>query len=292
MTRIVETLAEISAPYDALLCDLWGCVHDGEKPLPAAVDALREFRASGKDKRVILITNAPRQKAAIAEELDRMGLPRDTWDDIASSGDTARGAMFRGAVGSKVWFIGEPRDDIFFEPMPEISDAVTIERVALAQAEGIVCTGPFDPLADPDVLRPQLLLAKQNGLKLLCANPDIVVDRGHLREWCAGAVAALYEEMGGESLYFGKPQPMIYDLARTRLANVGGTIDPSRILAIGDGIRTDIKGALGEDLDSLFITGGLAAVETGTDRTPDPELLEKFIESEMVTPTFAAGFLR
>ncbi|MCB1351046.1 MAG: TIGR01459 family HAD-type hydrolase [Paracoccaceae bacterium] len=292
MTRIVETLAEISDPYDALLCDLWGCVHDGEKPLPAAVDALRAFRAGGPDKRVILITNAPRQKSAIAAELDRLGLPRDTWDDIASSGDTARAAMFRGAVGQKVFFIGEPRDEVFFAPMTEIDDAVTVERVALDAAEGIVCTGPFDPLADPAALRPQLLLAKQKGMKLLCANPDIVVDRGEVREWCAGAVAQLYEEMGGTSLYFGKPQPAIYDLARIRLANTGGTIDPARILAIGDGIRTDIKGALGEDIDSLFITGGLAAEDTGTGRQPDPEKLADFIASEMVTPTFAAGFLR
>ncbi len=292
MTRIVETLAEISAPYDALLCDLWGCVHDGENPLTEAVAALRDFRAAGPGRKVILITNSPRPKEAVAAELDRMGLPRDTWDNIASSGDTARVAMFRGAVGAKVWFIGEPRDDVFFEPLADITDAVAIERVALEQAEGIVCTGPFDPLADPEVLRPQLLWAKQKRLKLLCANPDVVVDRGGVREWCAGAVAELYDEMGGESLYFGKPQPAIYDLARTRLANVGGTIDPSRILAIGDGIRTDIKGALGEDLDSLFITGGLAAVETGTTRQPDPDKLEKFIADEMVTPTFAAGFLR
>ncbi|MCB1328120.1 MAG: TIGR01459 family HAD-type hydrolase [Maritimibacter sp.] len=296
MTRIVETLAEISEPYDALLCDLWGCVHDGETPLPAAVAALKRFRAGGADKRVILITNAPRQKAEIAAELDRMGLPRDCWDDIASSGDTARAAMFRGAVGRKVWLIGEPRDAVFFEPMDEIGEAGAIARVALEEAEGIVCTGPFDPLADPEDLRPQLLYAKQKGLKLLCANPDIVVDRGEVREWCAGAVAQLYEQMGGTALYFGKPQPAIYDLARTRLANTGGTIDPTRILAIGDGIRTDIKGALGEDIDSLFITGGLAAEETATGTAaaaqPDAEKLERFIAAEMVTPTFAAGFLR
>ncbi len=296
MIRIIETLAEIAEPYDAVLCDLWGCLHDGERPIPAAVAALRAFRASGPNKRVILITNAPQPKTVIAEGLDRMGLSRSAWDDIASSGDTARAAMYRGAAGSKVWHIGEPRDEVFFEPMPAIEPTVTIERVALEEAEGIVCTGPFDPRADPNDLRPQLLYAKQKGLKLLCANPDIVVDRGETREWCAGEIARIYDVMGGESLYFGKPQPAIYDLARTRLANTGGTIDPSRILAIGDGIRTDIKGALGEDIDSLFVTGGLAVKETGTDRRPDrqpdPEMLEKFIESEMITPTFATGFLR
>lgn len=295
MTRIVDTLAEIAEPYDALFCDLWGCVHDGIAPYPAAAAALEAFRDGGRRK-VILLTNAPRQNSAIAAELDRMGLSRETWDDIASSGDTARAAMYRGAAGAKLWFVGEPRDEVFFEPMPEIEDPVAIERVALEDAEGILCTGPFDPLADPATLRPQLLYAKQKGLRLLCANPDIVVDRGAAREWCAGAIAQLYEEMGGESLYFGKPQPAIYDLARMRLAAAGGTTDPARILVVGDGIRTDIKGALGEDLDSLFITGGLAAEATGTGPGPgaraNPDRLEAFVSTEMITPTYAAGFLR
>jgi len=176
--------------------------------------------------------------------------------------------------------------------MALVENPVEITRVPLADAEGIVCTGPFDPLADPADLRPQLLYAKQKGLKLLCANPDIVVDRGDVREWCAGAVAALYTEMGGESLYFGKPHPAIYDLARARLSALGKSADTARILAVGDGIRTDIQGAQGEDMDALFITGGLAAQETDTDRQPDQAALDAFIAKEMVTPTFASGFLR
>ena len=290
MVRIVESLAEIAAPYDALLCDLWGCVHDGEVPLPGAVDALRAYRAGGG--KVILVTNAPRQRRLIADHLGEMGLPRDAWDDIASSGDAARAAMYQGAVGTKVWFMGEPRDEAFFDPLNLIADPAPITRVPLEEAEGIVCIGPFDPLADPADLRPQLLYAKQKGLKLLCANPDLVVDRGAVREWCAGEVARIYTEMGGESLYFGKPHPAIYDLARARLSALGGSIDNSRILAIGDGIHTDVQGALGEDIDSLFITGGLAVQATRTDRQPDPEALNAFIAKEMVTPTFAMGFLR
>ena len=171
-------------------------------------------------------------------------------------------------------------------------DPVEIARVPLDQAEGIVCTGPEDPYADPAVYRPQFLYAKQKGMKLLCANPDIVVDRGETREWCAGALAQLYTEMGGESLYFGKPHPPVYDLARRRLAELGTDISDSRILAIGDGIGTDIKGALGEDLDSLFITGGLAARETGTDRQPDAAALEAFVAGAQIAPTFAMGYLR
>ncbi|NNK78776.1 MAG: HAD hydrolase-like protein, partial [Litoreibacter sp.] len=167
-----------------------------------------------------------------------------------------------------------------------------IQRVALSEAEGIVCCGPFDPFADPDANRPDFLYAKQKGLKLLCANPDIVVDRGENREWCAGALARLYTEMGGESLYFGKPHPPIYDLARRRLAALGETVPDSKILCIGDGVLTDIRGAMGEDLDSLFISGGLAARETKTDYQPDPALLEAYLSKEMVNPTFSIGKLR
>lgn len=290
MTRIVDTLAEIASPYEALLCDLWGCVHNGLSPFPDAVAALQAFRAGGG--KVILVTNSPKHRAMVQAQLDSMGLPRDAYDDIASAGDAARAAMYRGAVGQNVWFMGEPHDVPFFDPMHLVENPVKITRVPLEEAEGIVCTGPFDPLADPADLRPQLLYAKQKGLKLLCANPDIVVDKGEVREWCAGAVAALYDEMGGESLYYGKPHPNIYDLARARLAALGPVPGPERMLAIGDGIHTDIRGALGEDIDSVFITGGLAATETRTGRAPDPAALEDFVTRAQSTPTFAMGFLR
>ena len=140
--------------------------------------------------------------------------------------------------------------------------------------------------------RPDFLYAKQKGLKLLCANPDVIVDRGETREWCAGALAELYTEMGGESLYFGKPHPPVYSLARQRLEQLGGTVPDSRILCIGDGINTDIKGAMGEDLDSLFVTGGLARAETRTDDQPEQGALESFVDEAQMTPTYAVGYLR
>jgi HAD superfamily hydrolase (TIGR01450 family) len=290
MTRIIESLADIAADYDALFCDLWGCVHNGLAAFPDAVAALKGFRAGGG--RVVLLTNAPRPWREVAAQIERLGVPREAWDAIATSGDSARLAMFDGAVGHRVYFIGEERDLGFFGPMHLAEGAPGIARVPLTEAEGIVCTGPFDPHADPEVNRPDFLYAKTKGLKLLCANPDIVVDRGDSREWCAGALAALYTEMGGESLYFGKPHPPVYDLARRRLAEYGRPVANSRILAIGDGIRTDIQGAQGEDIDSLFITGGLAAQETKTAGQPDPDALEAFLEAEMVTPTFSIGYLR
>ena len=134
-------------------------------------------------------------------------------------------------------------------------------------------------------------MAKQRGLKLLCANPDIVVDRGETRVICAGALAAEYTEMGGESLYFGKPHPPIYDLARRRMVAARGS-DTDRILCIGDGIATDILGAQGEGLDALFVTGGLAAEETGTARQPDPAKLEAYLGEAMLAPAYAIGRLR
>ncbi len=290
MTRIVSSLAEISAQYDALFVDLWGCVHNGVKALPDAVRALQEYRAGGG--KVVLVTNSPRPRAGVQKQLVHFEVPDDAWDTIATSGDSARSAMYRGVVGEKVWHIGPPTDLKFFEPIHVVHNPVPIERVELSMAEGMVCTGPFDSLADPAVMRPQFLMAKQRGLKLLCANPDIVVDRGEQREWCAGALAKLYTEMGGESLYFGKPHPPIYDLARRRLAELGVDVSDNRILAIGDGVLTDIAGAMGEDIDSLFISGGLAAAETKTVWQPDAEALEAYLISEKSNPTFTIGQLR
>ncbi len=289
-TPIIDSLADLDGRYDALFCDLWGCVHDGLRAYPDAVAALRRFRAGGGT--VVMVTNAPRPRASVARQLVRLGVPEDSWDVIATSGDAARLAMFEGVVGRKVWHVGEPHDAPFFEPPKIIENPVEIEKVELKDAEGIVCTGPFDPHADPSVMRPQFLLAKTKGLKLLCANPDIVVDRGDTREWCAGALAELYTEMGGESLYFGKPHPPIYDLARRRLQQIGRPVPDDRILALGDGIHTDIQGGMGENLDTLFITGGLARLETGTTDQPDPDRLAAFLGEAQLQPSYAIGMLR
>ena len=291
MTRIVHSFLDIAGDYDAAFVDLWGCMHNGVAAFPDAVKAMQDYRRAGG--RVILVTNAPRPWTSVQTQIQRMGIPDDSWDAIATSGDSARAAMFTGAVGQKVYFIGEDHDQSFFKPMQLLDNPVAIEQVPLDEAEGIVCCGPTDPHADPSVYRPTFLAAKQRGLKLLCANPDIVVDRGESREWCAGALAQLYTEMGGESLYFGKPHPPIYDLARRRLAAIDSGIDTSRIICIGDGIHTDILGAQQEDLDSLFITGGLAATETRTtDLHPQDAALTTYLTAMEASPTYAIGFLR
>jgi HAD superfamily hydrolase (TIGR01459 family) len=291
MTRIIDNFAAIADQYDVAFVDLWGCMHNGISAFPDAVAAMRAFRAGGG--KVVLVTNSPRPWESVARQISAMGVSEDCWDAIATSGDSARAAMFRGIVGQKVYFMGEsPRDDEFFTPLRIIDNPVTIETVPLDQAEGIVCCGPFDPLADIAVNRADFLYAKTKGLKLLCANPDIVVDRGEVREWCAGALAALYTEMGGESLYFGKPHPPIYDLARRRMAKLANLPADPRIIAIGDGVHTDILGAMQEEIDSLFITGGLAAHETRTTTQPEPAALARFLETAQTSATYSIGFLR
>ncbi|MBR2656221.1 MAG: TIGR01459 family HAD-type hydrolase [Loktanella sp.] len=291
MTQIIDNFAAIADQYDVAFVDLWGCMHNGITAFPDAVNAMQAFRAGGG--KVVLVTNSPRPWESVARQIFDMGVPEDCWDAIATSGDSARAAMFRGIVGEKIYFMGEsPRDDDFLQPLRIIDNPVNIQPVPLAEAEGIVCCGPFDPLADPAVNRPDFLYAKQKGLKLLCANPDIVVDRGEVREWCAGALAALYTEMGGESLYFGKPHPPIYDLARRRMEKLDDLPEDPRIIAIGDGVHTDVLGGVQEQIDVLFITGGLAATETQTKDQPDPVALQAFLHKAQTTATYAIGFLR
>ena len=291
MTQIIRSLSDLSGQYDALFCDLWGCLHNGIAPFPAAVAALQAFRAGGG--KVILVTNAPRPKSSVIKQLDGMGLPRDTWDDVATSGDASQLAMLSGAVGTRVHHIGAPKDEPFFtdfgDDLRELAAQTTITRVPLDQAQGIVCTGLADDLTEtPDDYRAQLLLGKTMGLKMLCANPDLIVDMGERRLYCAGALAAEYEQMGGEALYYGKPHPPIYDLARRRLG-----LDDPRILCVGDGIGTDVQGGVAEGLDTLFITGGIAAKEFGADSAnPDKGLLDTYLQNQQLSATWAIGHLR
>ena len=295
MTDIITSFADISDRYDAVLCDLWGCLHNGKTPFPAAVAALQSYRKRGG--KVILLTNAPRPNAHVIKQLDSMSVPRDAWDDVVTSGDAAQYAMLSGAVGTRVHHIGAPKDEGFFTDFVDDLQAFAasrpkIERVALKDATGIVCTGLFDDLTEtPDDYHVRLLLGKNLGLPMLCANPDLIVDLGDQRLYCAGALAQAYEKLGGTALYFGKPHPPIYDLARRRLSAMGA--DDGQILAIGDGINTDVQGATSEGIDALFITGGISADQFGPDSdNPAKSLLEGWLNGQQLSPSFAMGHLR
>lgn len=296
MTEIIANLSDVAARYDAVFCDLWGCLHDGVKPFPSAVAALQAYRKQGG--LVVLLTNAPRPNPSVINQLDSLGVPRDAWDLVVTSGDAAQYAMLSGAVGTRVHHIGAPKDLPFFTDFADdlleyakIQPPIT--RVAMKDATGIVCTGLVDDMSEtPDDYRAALLLGKTLGLPMLCANPDIIVDMGHKRIFCAGALAQAYESMGGTALYFGKPHPPIYDLARRRLGAIGNGSDP-QILAIGDGIATDIQGGMAEGIDTLFVTGGIAADQFGDDfDNPDRDLLDDWLGVQQLSATFAIGRLR
>jgi HAD superfamily hydrolase (TIGR01459 family) len=293
MTRIVASLSEISGRYRVLYCDLWGCVHDGLALFPPAVDALRAFRAGGGA--VVLMTNAPRTHHAVARRLERMGLPADAWDLIVASGDATQEAMLAGAAGRRVWHLGPAKDDDLFTEIPDwLQDRPVPRRVPLDEAEGIVCTGPFDEMTEtPEDYRAPFLLARTRGLTMLCANPDLWVDVGEQRIPCAGLLAQSYEAAGGTVMSFGKPHPPIYDLARRKLAARGIAPDPDEVLVIGDGILTDIPGAAAEGFDALFVTGGLEARRFGPDpEHPGPAPLEAWLAEVGQSPRFAIGRLR
>jgi HAD superfamily hydrolase (TIGR01459 family) len=296
MTQIISSLAEVSGTYDTLYCDLWGCLHDGKQPFPPAVVALRSFRARGGT--VLLLTNAPRPKPSVVKQLDRIGVPHDCYDEVVSSGDAAQYALITGAVGRRVHHLGPEKDRVFFTDLSDDLRTVAtgeppISLVSLEEADGLVVTGLFDDLSEtPDDYRATLLYAKTKGLPLLCANPDIVVDFGGKRLYCAGALAQAYDRMGGRSLYFGKPHPPIYDLARRRLAALPRAGTNPQVLAVGDGIATDIQGAMGEGIDSVFISGGIEADRFGKDLdNPNKGLLDAWLAGLQIFPTYALGRL-
>jgi HAD superfamily hydrolase (TIGR01459 family) len=292
MTEIIRSLDEIDPGYRVLYCDLWGCLHDGVRAFPGAVAALEGFR--GRGGVVILLTNSPRPSGDVARQLVALATPPECWDAIVSSGDAAQAALAAGQFGRRVYHIGPARDLVFF--LDAEGRPIDVERVPLEEAEGIVCTGLFDDRTEgPDDYRATILYGKTKGLKLLCANPDIEVDVGDKRIYCAGAIARAYTEAGGQSYYFGKPYPPIYALARDRAGEaLGADPQPDEILALGDGLATDIAGAMGEGLDSLFVTGGLAAVETGTTPTsgPNPARLRAYLDAARMAPKLAMAYLR
>lgn len=294
MTQILTALSEISSRYDVLFCDLWGCLHNGQTVFPDAVAALQTFRAGGGT--VILVTNSPRPRSSVAAQLIGLGAPDDCYDDIASSGDAAQDALAAGMVGRKVFHIGPERDLVFFHDAT--GAPIDVERVPLDQAEGVVCTGLFDDRSEsPADYEITLRQARLRDLPLLCANPDVIVDVGDKRIFCAGAIAEAYTAIGGTSLYFGKPHAPIYTLARARAETLrGGVVADQHILCIGDGIATDVRGGIAEGLDVLFVTGGLAAEQTATaawpSGAPDAEKLAAFLATAGESPLAAIGYLR
>lgn len=249
----IHGLSELAGRYDVLLCDVWGVIHNGRESFPAACAALARFRHDVGP--VILISNAPRPHPPIIEQLDSLDVPREAWSALVTSGDATR-ALLAGRPGP-VWDIGTARDRVLYEGL----------GLAFAGPEGasfISVTGPYDDENDqPGDYRDRFIACVARGLELICANPDIVVQRGETLVYCAGALAKLYESLGGTVHMAGKPYPAIYELALAEAASrLAGALDPTRVLCIGDGLPTDVRGANARGLDVLFVASGIHGGET------------------------------
>jgi HAD superfamily hydrolase (TIGR01459 family) len=243
-------LSQVAADYDVLLCDVWGVIHNGRESWPSACDALIRWRANGGA--VVLISNAPRPASDVVPQMDELGVPREAWDRFVTSGDATRQELTKRAPGP-AWIIGPERDQALY------AGTGVIPAEGAEDAAFISLTGLFDDTTEtPEHYRDRLVPAAERGLEMICANPDRVVQRGDQLIYCGGAIADLYESLGGRVLMAGKPFAPIYDLALTEAAAVlGRPVERSRVLCIGDGVVTDVLGANKQGLDCLFIAQGI-----------------------------------
>jgi HAD superfamily hydrolase (TIGR01459 family) len=247
-------LSEIASAYDAILCDVWGVIHNGREAFPDACAALARYRAERGP--VVLISNAPRPSRALYGQLESVGAPRDAWSAFVTSGDATRALLAERAPGP-VWKLGPERDDPLYEGLG-LGFAVGLEDAAF-----ICATGPFDEENEtPEDYRDRLEVALERKLQFICANPDRMVQKGDRLVLCAGAIADLYRAMGGEVVMAGKPHAPIYRKSLDEAAlQLGRPLDPAKVLCIGDGVSTDVLGAQIQGLDCLFLWGGVHAAD-------------------------------
>ncbi len=276
---IIASFAKIAANYDVILCDVWGVLHNGVAAFAPAAEALKRARAAGTT--VILVSNAPRPREGVAKILDGLGVPRDAYDTIVTSGMVTN-ALLAGRAGTRFWHLGPERDI-------GIYDGLDLVFSGLEDAELIVCTGLFDDTVEtPEDYADRLKAARARKLPFICANPDIVVERGGDLIWCAGAIAEAYAQLGGEVVFCGKPHRPIYETALATARTLRGSATPAgRVIAIGDALRTDLAGALGVGIDCLFVAAGIHAGELGLEHggTVDPKALARLLADGPGNPT-------
>ena len=267
--RFAERLRDLVDGVDVVLSDIWGVVHNGLVAFPEACEALHSFRAQGGT--VILITNAPRAADSVQRQLCKLDVADDSYDAIVSSGDLTRHYV-ADRPGQKMFWLGPERDSSLHRGLDPV-------LAPLEQADYIVCTGLFDDETESaENYRAMMLQAREHQLPLVCANPDIVVERGDRLIYCAGAIAELYRELGGEVIFYGKPHRPIYERAIALATERRGHATPlDRVLAIGDSVRTDLAGAHGFGIDCLFVTRGIHAEDfEGIDQLDPASVKELF----------------
>lgn len=277
--KALAGLSEIAAAYDVLLCDVWGVIHNGRESFPAACAALARYRAEIGP--VVLISNSPRPNAGVVAQLDDLGVPREAWSAIVTSGDATRVLLGARAPGP-AWKIGPDRDDPLYE-------GLGLRFVGPEEAAFVAVTGPYDDeVEEPADYRDRFLACVERDLEMICANPDIVVQRGSKLVYCGGALAQLYESLGGRVTMAGKPYPAIYEISLDDAARLlGRPLDPRRVLCIGDGLPTDIKGANARGLDVLFIADGIHGVETVSAGGLNAEVVADLLRQQSLTATWA-----
>jgi HAD superfamily hydrolase (TIGR01459 family) len=275
--NLIPHFSALASGYDVFLCDVWGVVHNGEVSFPDACNALTQARAMGKV--VVFITNAPRPGESVIRQIDELKVPRSAYDAIVSSGDVTRDVIMQ-RKGQSLCHIGPPRDLSIFTGL-----GVTL--APLETADYVVCSGlDEDDSETPDDYRGRLETMLKRKLFMLCANPDLVVERGDRLVYCAGSIADLYGSMGGEVLYAGKPYRPIYDLALAKAEAISGRkADLKRVMAIGDSVRTDLKGARAFGIDMLFMAAGIHAEEFGGRDTPDKDAMKTVFDAAGDRPT-------
>lgn len=253
-THILEHFRDAAADFDVIFCDIWGVVHNGEHYFSEATDALTRFRAMGGA--VVLITNAPRPGAPIRAQLDEFGVPHAAYDALITSGDVTVGLIAH-MRGAKIHHIGPDRDLTLYDEVLR-QTGYRPQLVALAEAGYVVCSGLFDDETEtPDNYDATLRAMRERNLVMICANPDLIVHRGETLLYCAGALGENYERLGGEVRYAGKPHAPIYRAALELAKTAGARQAQPRVLAVGDAIATDMRGAIRQKISGLLVTGGI-----------------------------------
>jgi HAD superfamily hydrolase (TIGR01459 family) len=270
----IASIKDIGCRYRAGLVDIWGVMHNGHRAVPAAVEATRAFRSAGG--LVVLVSNSPRPSRGVQQQLRQLSVPDDAYDATVTSGDLTRHELAK-HPGAKVFHLGPERDRPVFA-------GLDLALTGYEDATLVVCTGLFDDEDEtPDDYIGLLQEIASRGLLMICANPDQLVERGDKLIYCAGALAAIYGRLGGEVIYAGKPYPPIYQLALQTLDKLAGRkLQKSDLLAIGDGVNTDIAGAAAFGIDSVFVASALHIPQRGSaeaEQLDERELAELFANS-------------
>ena len=255
VVRQISALGEISDRYDAILCDIWGVLHNGVASFQLASQALASFRRRGGA--VVLISNAPRPSPPVCRQVLRLGVPPKAFDAVVTSGDVTIG-LIEERIDDPVLHIGPARDLSLFDAVAEAT-GMRPRLVTLEEARYALCTGlRRDEIEKPDDYESELQAIADRRMTMICANPDIVIHRGETLIFCAGALARRYEDLSGSVIYAGKPYARIYERALSLAERArGAPLAKPRVLAIGDGMKTDIVGAARAGLDALLVTRGI-----------------------------------